>query len=701
MSEPTEFSVGALRRKRAAAGSTGTEPAPAPEAGAPSSPQNRDDSPGGSPPGGSPPPSKSGGLPFDPLRVLDAVLRKLWIPLVAGAVLGGAGAGYGLWKFKSKYLATGQMMRQDLPNTFRTSDVGEPFKPHQLTAGTVLSLMKSLPLLERVARQSGGRITPRGLLSGVTLTPERNTDIIRVDFLTEQGPINAAALLNLYGRESVKLTQDLAGEEAAQVNRFLKSELAKTDQDIARTKEDMLAYQREAQLLDADKELDANLRQVADLDLKIETLRLDYETTDIRIAALEKELAQHNPIAAKLQGERDALTSLLQKYTDQNPLVIDQKGRITDLEQELSKQTNSEPAAPRSGEDGVAVSLYVDLFKLRSQKDVMRQQIEKMKVTKEMVQERMKSIPAKGLEYARFKVRLETLNTTRGLLSSRQREAQVFEDATIGYYRFFEVKAENVEKQGRGKKLIITSIGAGFFGAFVSMVVLGLRESLNPAIKTRADAIRATKLPLLAALPDLSAIPANEVRVWALHAWNRIATATPDVNGGSITLAFIGLKKGEGRSWLVERLAHAAADRRRCVVAVTNNPPGGVPTLTLEMALERPNEVLPAPGGIRWVWLPADWHWTAARREAWVKASAVWNTDPASVVVVEVAANDDAESLLFEELLPAVIWVTGSGMAAAPATGRRLDILRTGGVHLAGMILNREAKLLVGNAPPL
>lgn len=650
-------------------------------------------------------PAAKAPLPFDPFRVVDAVGRRAVVVVVVALVFGGAGGGYGLAKFRSKFTATGQLMRQDLPNTFRTTDVGEPFKPHELTSGTIISLMKSAPLLERVARLAGPPTTAHGLFKSVTVTPERNTDIIKIELATDRGETNTAALINLYGKEAVRLTQEIAAQEAADVNRFLKRELGKTDQDIARCQEDMLAFARESQLLDADKEIDANLRKLADLDLRAETMRLEFETADLRIAALERELANHNPSAAKLGREREELANLLIKFTDQNPLVIDQRARIAEMEAQLAGQTNQtnqviEP--PRSADDGVAVSLYVDLFKLKSEKVVLKAEIEKLRASRDAVQERLKGLPEKGLAYARFKARLETLNNTRTLLANRQREAQLFEDSTMGYYHFFEVKDADVDKAGRGKKIIIAGIAGAILGGAAAAGLIGLRESFDGRLKTRADARRATGLQLLAAIPDFSEANPNAVRLWALRAWARMAAVTvPDGGGGATVLGLVGSVPGEGRSWLIERLANAAGERGARVIAVTNRPPQAVDSMELDGVLQRPEATPGGVGQVRWVAFRGDWRWTAARRGLWAACLELWTADPAMVCLIEAPPAIDPDAVLFAEMLPAALWVVGAGMARGSETARQIATLRTSGVAFIGAVLNREPKLLIGGSEPL
>ena len=65
-----------------------------------------------------------------------------------------------------------------------------------------------------------------------------------------------------------------------------------------------------------------------------------------------------------------------------------------------------------------------------------------------------------------MKARQQALESAQALLTSRQREAQVYEENPLGYYRFFDAKVDDVEMSGRGKKVIMVTVAADSLGYF-------------------------------------------------------------------------------------------------------------------------------------------------------------------------------------------------------------------------------------------
>ena len=204
-------------------------------------------------------------------------------------------------------------MRQESGATFRASESGESFKPRQLSVPTLVSFVKSPAVLQRVAEQA--RIPARTIAGGFTITPERNTDLINLSFNSTRSAQTAVRVLNAYGNEIVRLTREMQAQEATELNRLLKRQLAKTEDDLHAVNKELLDFSRQAGLINADKEIDAYLRSLGDLDLRFETMRIDYETLDLKINALERELAANNPLSERLQSAREQLRELLQKYT--------------------------------------------------------------------------------------------------------------------------------------------------------------------------------------------------------------------------------------------------------------------------------------------------------------------------------------------------------------------------------------------------
>ncbi len=647
----------------------------------------------GAPVPGSPaePPARGLALNFDPWRLVAVLLRRWpWI-VVTAIALAAVALVPGYLKFAAAYRASAQLMRQELAPTFRTSEVGEPFKPRQLSVPTLVALMKSPAILQRVATQT--ELPPATLFTGLTLTPERNTDLITLAFVSTRSPQTAVRVLNAFGNEVVRLTREMQTQEAAEMNRLLQRQLAKADDELRALNREQLEFSQRAGLINPDKEADAYLRTLGDLDLRFESTRIEHETLDLSIAALERELKANNPLKERVQIAREKLAELRQQYTDANPLVHEQRASLSDLEERLKQADTRPPEPPRQGESGLAANFYAELLHLKSQKQVAAAQIEKLKAVRAGVEDKLRRLPEKSLQLARLQARLQAVEGARSLLASRQREAQLFEDAAPGYYGFYEARLAEVEVLSRHKKLLLLALAGGALGALLSAGLLCLVESLDDRIKTAADLQRVSGLPLLAGLPELARLDAAARSGWAYRTWLALRATLHENPAGQVVLGFVAESGGQGCSTWIDLLGRAASQREETVVILTNHPPANAHSQPLAEALARPETVDLSAGRPCWLVAPGDWHWSAAHRAQWQSALALWLDRSATVVLVEISAADHPDTVLFAEGLPQLLWIAGAGSARGRATAERLQTLRHAGCRFIGAALNRETKL--------
>jgi len=649
-------------------------------------------SPAGSAPGpgeSAVPPGKPGfELPFDPLRLAAALVRRWWLMVLCGGALAAGGAVLGKKLFHTLYTANAQLMRQESSGSFRASDLGEPFKPRQLSVSTLVSFIKSPAVLQGVSDRSKPHVPVSAIAGNLTITPERNTDLITVSYKSQESKAAAMAVLNLFGAEVVRLTRELQGTEAADVNRLLRHQIAKSEEELHHLNDELLAFSKETGVVSVDKEVDAYLGKISNLELRFETTRIDYETMGMRIQALEKELAAHNPLVEQVAAARDRLAQARAEMTDSNPTVVELKEKLADAEKELKNAPPQAVTAPRGGPDSaLAITFYQELISLKTQKEVLASQLEKLKEVRAGAEEKLRGLPEKGLQFARIKARQQSLEAAASLLTSRQREAQVYEDNPPGYYRFFEAKADQVEVAGPTKKLIIVIVAGLVLGCGAAAALVCLVESFDNRVRTPADARRVTKLPLIARLPDLKKLDASARATWAFRTWMSLQTPLGPGPGG-LVCGWVSSTEGEGVSTWIELLAGAASLRDAAVLAITNRPPEGAAALPLEELLGAPPDLAGRRGTITWATFGSGWRWDTARRARWQHACRQWQRTPGAVVMIELKSADQPEPLLVAETLPQLIWVAGAGVARAPSAARRAQILRDARCRFAGVVLN-------------
>ncbi len=653
-------------------------------------------------------------VPFDFIRILDALKNswKWW--LGAGLLLGAVGfmAGYA----GKTYIVSLQLMRREIPVAFRASEMGDTFKPQYFSDATLMDLLKAPEVLRRAAAKVNPQITPGDLSYGLTAAGEPGAELLNLDFTTHLPPQRAVDALNIYANELVKFTQEMQSREAKEVAGYLNDKLTSVERELETLNRGMNEFSAEEKFANPDKHTETVLAQLTELDLKAQNAQIELDTLDLKIAAIQRELEVRNPLADKLQAARDELQNLLAKYTEAHPSVQDQEARIKALEEQL-KNYKSDPNKRFNG-SATADGLYVNIVQLEAQKVALTRQIEQLKERRQKIQSQFGSMSERSMGFANLKSRYDSLSTMRSVLTSRQREAQLFVDNPNGYYRVFTpASLDRVGQKSPWKKTLIFMFAGLFVGMFGVMGFVTVREVIDDRLRSAADVERVTGLPILATLGDLNKMTPAEQSEWAFRTWTIIkGKLTADQSEG-LVCGFISARHGEGRSTWIQLLSATANSRGLRVLTVetrrTEEPKvhpheqaqsdeaSKSEALMTTNVLTHPAQVakqLIDAGSNQAVHIPLPgWVWNLERRKQWQTAMDHWGNIENLVLMVELPPACEPESVLLAEKLPQLIWVADSGKVTAKETRKHMETLRHANCNFVGAVLNREPESFFRN----
>ena len=642
-------------------------------------------------------------IPFDPFRLLLALIRVLPIGFILGAVFGIGGYMVADSQFKASYSSWSQIMKVEIRDMFRTLAVGESFKPKQLSLQTMVNVMVSRAILEKVGSQMNPPITPAGLRGGLTITPERETDLITIQYASSTSPQDTVDTLNLYLREVVKMTKDLQTEEANEVNQYLTKQIGDIDAEAKVIGDKILSFSRDEKIVDIEKEIGAYLGELTSLNLQFETLRVEQETLDLKIKSLEKELAKQNPVADQLAQAKKELDRLLTEYTEENPIVINHREKMKNIENELAalaeKKENSDDLQP--ADTPVGQSLYLDIVKFRSDKLTLKVQLEKLASYRDQLQNKLAKLPEKGVEYAKLKAREGSLEKTRDLLMARKRETELFLENAPGLYRISTAASmDEIQTYSVGKKKMIVA-GAGFAFGLAMVCFFGVViETLDERIKSGMDLTRVTKLPVQARLGLLNKMSKGEQTSWAFRTWTQLSGLLSKQADYPTVIGLLSSEPGEGRSTWIELLSGIATNRGNKTILATNRASehDGQPTsnMPLAEAINRPQAVIDRLSGTDariHLLISEGWHWSLENRKAWHAALKTWNNIPGCLVFLELPPAADPESVLLAEQVTDLFWLATPTKQTTTTTADHMQILRDSTVNMVGSLLNKDVGL--------
>jgi len=388
-----------------------------------------------------------------------------------------------------------------------------------------------------------------------------------------------------------------------------------------------------------------------------------------------------------LQAAQLELNSLLLKYTDEYPKVIEESNKVYMLKHDLAKATGST--------NGTAAAAVIT-------------------ATGNVIQPDVEVIRA----------RLRSLEEARVTLDEHQQEAQMYAINPPGMVRLFAPAELKTVRSGHRKiKIGALTIFGGGVGVAFGLLLLFLIEITDRRMRTPDDILRVTKLPLLTTLGDLNDMKEDARTQWAFRTWTLLQGRLSRSQNHGLVCGITSSSEGEGRTTWIKMLAEAASlagfrvltiatrpsaspvetdhqlteetlDQAQAMNAMdshheTNGNNGALTTSVLSTPAQV-TEKLTDPNARPVVHIPLPgWVWNLERRKQWRDALAHWRKIENLVIFVELPPAGVPEAVLLGANLPNMLWLSNSGQADAAKTREQLDTLRHARCNIVGAVLNR------------
>ncbi len=636
-------------------------------------------------------------LPFDPLRLIDALVRRWWWMLLVGTAFAVTLMMIGKARFETLHSAQAQIIKQEAASAFRQSESGETYKPRDFSIPTFVSLMHSSAVVEAASKRLDGKVPESVLRAGLIVTPMRGTDIVSISMTSDQSRELALQMLEAYTSTVLNLARDLERGSATEMRQFLQQQIERTDADLVKVNEELLDYSRREKLLDADKQMDAWLGELGNFTHKYESLRLDHETLDLRIQGVEKELSKVDTNVTRVDAARREVAELSVRYTDEHPTMIEAREKLAALEVQYANNGPRMDAPPKPGESNVAESLYLELVRLRSEKKVMSEQLTKLSALRDDLNQRLSQLPRKAMEYANIKSKQQTLESSRSLLASRQREAVLFEENAQGFFKLFAMdRPQDVKTITPTQKLTMVT-GAGFVGG-AGLVAFGIIAFtlMDNRIRSGGDLKRATGVPVIGLMPrDLRHLHESE-EAWAFRTWTRLQPMLIIPARGEATLCgLLHDRDFQTATCMTWRLASAAVRRGQRCVTITYEASSAA--MTLLDAVRDPEKLMTHLRAHRdevcAIHMDESWTWSSEQRQLWWSALAKWRNTSDLIILITLPSVDQPESLLIAEKLPNLVWIGSSDSTEVQRVSDSLRMYRDAGCRLVAAVLDRAPQL--------
>ncbi len=627
-------------------------------------------------------------LPFDLLKIVDLIFAKRWYVLAAGMVGATLLGIFAFLRVETRHTATAQLIKLAPQNSLRQSEQGDPYTPREMTIPNMVSIMWSRRVIEGAVERLSGSVNEVMLRKGLSVNPERNTDIIHVSINSDKDRKTSLATLDAYIDEVLEFSRQIQQHDAGAMVKLLNKEIDHTDQEIDRLNLQLLTYSKKEGIVNPDKQTDSLLGEIANLNLRYHEIRLDYETLDLRIGEIESELSKVSPVAAKLHDARENLATMRLRYTEEHPTLQNAIAAVAALEAEVEAEMAAPVPAgpPRPGENTIAESLYLDLVMLRGEKRALAEQLIRLSEVRVEVDERLNQLPRKTIEIARIQAKKRATETSQNLLAARLREAMLVEKSAEGTFRLLSKDRLNDVRVISPMQKTIIAAGAGFAGGAGIICLMVIFSALaSPTVGSAHGLKRLSKLPLLGKAEQKILDDPGQRKKWAFNSWT---TLSPQLKRRSTEHAILCGIICETNSFIPRLLTEAAARRGASALLISQEK--SKHSIDLEWAINNLDKTVKTlteqPEQILNLHLGSQWSWNTDQRKRLKEALQNWEDYGRLVIFIELSDPGAPEALLVSEDLPNLIWVARSESDAA-VISEQIRLYRSAGCSLSGTLL--------------
>lgn len=650
-------------------------------------------------------PTKSGfDLPFDPVRIFMATQRWWYLPPIAGILFGMAAFIFAKGHFKIEYSDELMLIPNEIPTNLRANEFGESYKPQEIKSPTFLSMMKSRNVLASTVRHPSlkDHVSIGDLQRNLSLDHDRKTGIFKANYKTFGGKKEVTAVLTAYGKEVENLSRRIQTEEAQDVVQFLDRQLSKANSELSMKKSAIQVFLTTHNYLDANLEMEADLRTRNDVTLKLKTAEVDLATIDFSITNYLDILRDHHPLFDKLKKAREKHSTLLLQYTAENPLVIAQAETVQFIETEVEESLlNEDPKEiPEFSRDTFTDTVFLNLVKAQANKNKLSAEIASYNQFLNKIEENMSRMPKLAQEYIKLKDDEKRLQILVDLLGARKREAEMFIEEVIPAYKAYDKSVyESVKSSNPGKMFMAVVFFGMAFGSGMVFLIIVVLELLNDRIKTIGDLKRLTQLQVLGGLTEFNEEP-KDTGKWSLAMWKKIENLIGNKSRHSEIVSLVSLHRGEGKTTWIGYLAKASYMNGGRVLAFVNSVPseGEWDTVTMDRFLEHPTiacpklddpTAIPKPVAVL---QPAGWVWTRRNHILWNRAVKMIEKLSPFTAFVEINDPTNDDNMLFISKSSNVFWLSQSGEARFGEISSILKLLKSMSTQLRGAFINKLPK---------
>lgn len=339
-------------------------------------------------------------LPFDPFRLLLAVLEKLGFILLASVLCGGLGVAYAVFKLGNTYAASITLVSEGWHT--KRPDEGSAYVPMPISDEAVVIAANAEDVFDLAAEKISPGMPGAAVRALVGLEQLPGDGLFSVSANTSEGKETTLKVVTAYAEALMEYTARLRRDEARAEFDTLEKQLAQKQLAAKEIEKTIVEYSQEKGIIDplatggtAVAELNALKKSLSDAKDALKTnneLILSYIRKEY-VSLLNQELA-----------------GLLAQKSEQHHLVLGKKRQIRAIEDQLEASSESGTIDLKEFESLLPSTVYLAVQRLKEQRLILENQIASYTQQLSRSESEMGGLPERSLAMAEMsKIRYQAV----------------------------------------------------------------------------------------------------------------------------------------------------------------------------------------------------------------------------------------------------------------------------------------------------
>ena len=371
----------------------------------------------------------------------------------------------------------------------------------------------------------------------ISVTPIRNTDMIEIRVVA-LSPFEAAYVTNCVAQAYKEMNRAQSQAEVRQVKNFIEEQMSKMHEELARSEDNLKAYQQQARVVALDQATEELVRKVAEFETIYNEAATDLEAHKQRLTYINQQLAQRNvdfdvetistqPYLAEMKKQIAEKEAALASYMasmieigayerNKNEVQIRER-QVGALKQKFKDEIAKIAAAEFVDPAQLASTLFTSKIEVETEIQSLIPRVEALKGIVATYNHELESLPEKSLTLARLMRTAQVDEKIYLMLQEKYQESRITEVGQIGNVRIIDSAKEPKSPVSPRKKLnlilgFIVGLGLGLGIAFIL-------EYLDNSVRTMED-IEHIGMTVMATIPFIKGERTNGVFAKALNGEN-------------------------------------------------------------------------------------------------------------------------------------------------------------------------------------